>query len=77
MPNKPKTQHRSVRVGDDDWRDLLAAATVQGTDRAGVITELIAWYLRRPGATQPKRPETGSWKSEEPERPVGGEETNR
>jgi hypothetical protein len=71
MPNKPKTQHRSVRIGDDDWRDLLAAAKVQGTDRAGAINELIAWYLRRPGATMPKRPEVDAWK---PEHPVSSEE---
>jgi hypothetical protein len=65
MPNKPKTQHRSVRISDDDWADLLAAATVQGTDRAGVINELIAWYLRRPGVTMPKRPDAEAWTSSE------------
>ncbi|MEV7154896.1 hypothetical protein AB0N77_09755 [Streptomyces misionensis] len=65
MPNKPKTQHRSVRISDDDWADLLAAAKAQGTDRAGAINELVAWYLRRPGAPQPKRPELSAWKSSE------------
>lgn len=63
MPNKPKTQHRSVRVPDDEWNDLLAAAKTQGTDRAGAITDLIAWYLRRPGAAAPKRPELSAWQS--------------
>ncbi|MFD8866043.1 hypothetical protein ACFV1F_16990 [Streptomyces sp. NPDC059590] len=62
MPNAPKTQHRSVRISDDDWRDLLAAAKTQDTDRAGVINDLVAWYLRRPGATLPKRPEAEAWK---------------
>ncbi|KAF2774641.1 hypothetical protein [Streptomyces sp. OM5714] len=65
MPNKPKTQHRSVRISDDDWRDLLAAAKVQGTDRSGAITELVAWYLRRPGVHTPKRPELAAWQSNE------------
>ncbi|WP_199572723.1 hypothetical protein [Streptomyces murinus] len=69
MPNKPKTQHRSVRISDDDWADLLAAAKAQDTDRAGVINELVAWYLRRPGVTQPKRPELSAW-----ERPASSEE---
>lgn len=72
MPDKPKTQHRSVRISDDDWRDLLAAAKTQSSDRGGVIKDLVAWYLRRPGATQPKRPEVSTWQSE---RPVGSEET--
>ena len=65
MPNDPKTQHRSVRISDDDWRDLLAAAKTQSSDRGSVIKELVAWYLRRPGATMPKRPDVATWKTEE------------
>ena len=57
MPNAPKTQHRSVRVSDEDWADLEAATAVAGTDRAKVINQLIHWYLRRPGAKLPERPE--------------------
>jgi hypothetical protein len=71
MPSSPKTQHRSVRISDDDWGHLLAAAKTQGSDRGSVIKELIAWYLRRPGATLPKRPEVSAW---QPERPVSSEE---
>lgn len=71
MPSSPKTQHRSVRISDDDWRDLLAATKTQGSDRGTVIKELVAWYLRRPGATLPKRPEASTWQSE---RPVSSEE---
>jgi hypothetical protein len=56
MPDKPKTQHRSVRISDDDWRDLLTAAQTDDSDRGTVIKELISWYLRRPGARLPKRP---------------------
>lgn len=69
MPSSPKTQHRSVRISDDDWRDLLAAAKTQGSDRGTIIKELVAWYLRRPGATQPKRPDPSAW-----ERPASSEE---
>lgn len=63
MPDKPKTQHRSVRIPDDDWADLLAAAKTQHSDRGTVIKELVAWYLRRPGAKQPARPEPEVWQS--------------
>ncbi|MFH9248206.1 hypothetical protein ACH4LK_22590 [Streptomyces lydicus] len=55
MPNVPKTKHRSVRIDDQDWEDLQARAP-EG-DRSAAIKELLAWYLRRPGAKLPKRPD--------------------
>lgn len=58
MPDAPKTQHRSVRVTDDDWTDLADRAAAAGLDRAKVINALVAWYLRRPGAKLPTRPDT-------------------
>jgi hypothetical protein len=58
VPNKPRTQHRSVRVSDEDWADLDAAAAAAGTDRAKVINALVRWYLRRPGVKLPERPAT-------------------
>jgi hypothetical protein len=45
-----------VRVSDDDWTDLDAAAASAGSDRAKIINQLIRWYLRRPGAKLPDRP---------------------
>ncbi|MEV5567577.1 hypothetical protein AB0L54_32685 [Streptomyces sp. NPDC052196] len=54
MANQPKTQHRSVRIDDPEWRDLHTRAP--GGDRSAVIKELVAWYLRRPGAELPDRP---------------------
>lgn len=56
MPNQPRTQHRSVRVKDQEWEDLEAAARDLGLDRAKVINQLIEWWLRRPGAKLPERP---------------------
>ncbi|HEY1344631.1 MAG TPA: hypothetical protein VGF54_06590, partial [Streptosporangiaceae bacterium] len=56
VPNKPRTQHRSVRVGDEDWADLETASGSLGADRATVIRQFIHWYLRRPGAKLPERP---------------------
>jgi hypothetical protein len=56
VPNQPRTQHRSVRISDEDWADLEAAAASAGADRAKVINQFIRWYLRRPGAKLPERP---------------------
>jgi recombinational DNA repair protein (RecF pathway) len=57
VPNQPKTQHRSVRIEDADWNDAEAATQRMGTDRAKIINQFIRWYLRRPGAKLPERPE--------------------
>lgn len=56
VPNKPKTQHRSVRVSDEDWQDFESAAAARDADRAKVINQFIRWYLRRSGAKLPDRP---------------------
>jgi hypothetical protein len=58
VPNQPRTQHRSVRVSDDDWADLDTAAKSAGVDRATLIKQFIRWYLRRLDAELPKRPES-------------------
>lgn len=57
VPNSPGTQHRSVRVSNEDWADLLTAARRLGSDRGTVIKQFIRWYLRRPGAELPERPD--------------------
>ena len=57
MPNAPKTPARQMRISDEDWTDFETAATSQGTDRASEVRAFIAWYLRRPGAKLPKRPD--------------------
>lgn len=57
MPNKPATQHRSVRVDDELWTKADQVATAAGTDRGTVIKAFLRWYVREPGATLPKRPE--------------------
>jgi hypothetical protein len=56
VPNKPRTQHRSVRVDDPEWDDAGHATARMGTDRAKVINQFLRWYLRRPGARLPERP---------------------
>lgn len=56
-PNQPKTPPRQVRIGDE-WYEFDAAAKGAGTERAALIREFIAWYLRKPGAKLPERPKT-------------------
>jgi len=45
-----------IRVPEQDWAAFKAAAGRAGTDRSALIRAFIAWYMRQPGATLPKRP---------------------
>ncbi|WP_137991236.1 hypothetical protein [Streptomyces vilmorinianum] len=56
MPNVPKTPARQIRLPDELWLDFDPAAKSLGTERASIVRELIAWYLREPGAKLPERP---------------------
>lgn len=56
VPNAPRTQHRSVRVDNDDWADFEAAAKLAGTDRAKLLNAFIRWYLHRPNSPRIDRP---------------------
>jgi hypothetical protein len=47
-----------MRISDEDWGDLEAAAKDFGKERAAVVRDFIHWYLRRPGAKLPERPNT-------------------
>lgn len=52
-PRTGQTPVRTLRVADPDWSDFHK---VTGTRLASVVWQFIRWYLRRPGATLPKRP---------------------
>lgn len=54
-PNQPKTPPRQIRIGEE-WYEFDVAAKSAGTERATLIREFIAWYLRKPGAKLPTRP---------------------
>ncbi len=61
-PKETHTPPRQIRIGDD-WYDFQAAIELMGGDlvgggseRAENLRDYIAWVLRRPGATMPKRP---------------------
>lgn len=57
MPNQPATPQRAVRIDDETWEQLGDAATSAGTDRSAILRQLLQWWLRRPGAKMPARPE--------------------
>lgn len=63
MPNTPRTPPRQIRIGDE-WYEFELAAKSMDTERAAVIREFIAWYLRKPGAKMPKRPDADAWQGE-------------
>lgn len=49
------TPVRSIRMDEERWARLGGEAGPRG--RSALINDLVAWYLREPGAKQPKRPE--------------------
>jgi hypothetical protein len=60
MPNKPATPSRAVRIDDETWGQLGDAAAAADTDRSAILRQLAQWWLRRPGAKLPPRPERTS-----------------
>lgn len=57
MPNKPATQHRSVRISNELWAKADDVARSASTDRAAVINAFLRWYVKEPGAKLPTRPD--------------------
>ncbi|PWG13932.1 hypothetical protein DF268_08690 [Streptomyces sp. V2] len=49
------TTARPVRIPDEDWTEFGKA--VGDRERSRVLREFIAWYLRRPKAALPVRPD--------------------
>lgn len=49
------TRARPVRIPEDDWAAF--GVLVGDRERSRLIREFIAWYLRRPKASLPKRPD--------------------
>lgn len=45
---------RLITMGEDLWGPL--GSLVGPTKRSQVIRELVAWYVRKPGAKLPERP---------------------
>lgn len=58
------TTNRVIRVPDADWEEL--GVMVGERNRAQLLREFIAWYLRRPKAKLPARPSAGPAEHTEP-----------
>lgn len=57
-PGSPREKVRAIQGVDDRmWADLGMAAAAGGLSRSDVVRGLIAWYLNRPDAQLPERPE--------------------
>lgn len=61
MPNQPKTPARQMRIGDE-WYDFELATKAQDTERAAAVRAFIDWYIRRPDAELPERPDVSFWR---------------
>lgn len=57
MPNQPKTPNRALRMPDDTYRPAVTLAAQQGTSVSALCRDFLDWYLRKPGAKLPHRPE--------------------
>lgn len=58
MPNKHSEKLTCVRKIDDALRaEFDAAAKAAGSDRSAITRALWEWFVRRPGAELPLRPE--------------------
>lgn len=56
--HRHRHKQRVLRGIDDELvNDFDAAAHAAGSDRSGITRRLWEWYVRRPGAELPERPE--------------------
>ncbi|MGW1364952.1 hypothetical protein ACWCQP_47100 [Streptomyces chartreusis] len=58
MANQHKQKLRGVRGVDDQlWKDFETAAARTDSDRSAILRRYIEWYVGRPDADLPERPE--------------------
>jgi hypothetical protein len=79
-PGHPK---RTIRAPDDLWEAFVAACPPAERGRSGgaakVLYDFMEWYVRKPGAKQPKRPAVAAWKGRQPkgDHDPGSSDTSR
>lgn len=56
---------KKFRVSNEEWAAFEMATKTQHpqgrSPRSQVLREFMRWYMRRPGASMPKRPDVGAW----------------
>lgn len=58
MANMHRHRQRVIRGADDQlWDDLDTATRAADTDRSAVTRQFWEWYVSRPGAALPARPD--------------------
>lgn len=50
------TKLRTTQIPDGPWEKFGTDADAAGSTRAGVMRDLVLWWIRWPGAKLPKRP---------------------
>lgn len=73
---------RQFRIPDSEWLPFEQAAKTANPDagrspRGKVLREFIAWYMRRPGAKLPQRPDAGPWSTPASEHAPPAEHSDR
>lgn len=56
-PSRRKTPPRSTQIGDAPWEKFGRDVEALGLTRAGVMRDLVLWWIRWPNAKIPPRPE--------------------
>ncbi len=53
VPNQPKTQNRTMRIGDSGWEGLGIFGEAVGIDRSKLVNLLVDHCVGRPGIVLP------------------------
>jgi predicted DNA-binding protein len=56
-PSTGQTPTRNIRMPDERWEALDKKSKQAGSDRAKVVNDLAAWYVREDDAELPERPD--------------------
>lgn len=51
------TPKRGIRIPDETWQSAVEQARKEGTSAGELCREFLDWWMRKPGAKLPKRPE--------------------
>jgi hypothetical protein len=56
VTSRRTTPPRSTQIDDAPWERFGDIAKELGTSRAGLMRDLVLWFIRWPGAKLPQRP---------------------